>query len=488
MILAFLAGCAGGVGDDTGAPDPGDTAPVDTLGGAFARIDGAPVDGLGNAVLADDLDGDGHGDLLVAAYLGNRVCRVRGPLAPGAHAIDAVGACLAGERDTDYAGYGIATLGDLDGDGVPDVAVGSIGNGEAGANAGKVYLLPGTWSADVDTLAGAATATLLGEHAGDYAGLALAAGGDLTGDGAPDLLVGAPGFNNGLDGGGGGRVYVVAGPVAPGALADSWATLTGLGSVAAAPAPPASSGAGAPPPHGAFGVGDFLGDALTGPADYDGDGAVDLALGAGGDATLGPSTGKVLIWFGPLAPGAGSVLDADVTLTGPAAGGYAGSPLQSLPDLDGDGRAELLVAGDGLGAGVVWVLSPGTAGTFALADAPIRIEGRDDGDLFGAAVSAVGDLDGDDLPDLLVGAPGGGLPGAETGAETGAAHVLLGMLVPGVHTLDPATWHGAADGDDYGRAVTLGDLDGDSVPDPVVGAPGSDGGGGFSGGVWVLAE
>ncbi len=485
MILSLLAACAGGPADTA----PLDTAPLDTADdtaapldwaadGTWALLEGAPVDGLGNELAVEDLDGDGQADLLVAAYLGNRVCRVLGPLAAGRAAVDTVGTCLATDLDADYAGYGAAPVGDLDGDGVVDVAVGAIGDADAGANAGKVYLLPGTWGAG--TLGALATSTLVGETAGDYAGLAVSAAGDLTGDGLPDLLVGASGYDGGEDGGGagGGRAYVVAGPVAPGEsrLADAWASLTGLGGVVATAAPP----------HGAFGVGDFVGDALAGPADYDGDGFTDLALGASGDATLGPSTGKAVVWFGPLAAGAGSVADADVLLTGPEAGAYAGSPLRALPDLDGDGRAELLVAGDGYGAGVVWVLSPTAPGTSALADAPIRVEGQADGDLFGAAVSALVDLDGDALPDLVVGAPGGGDPAL----EPGMAWVLLGALVPGVHTLadggaSAVPSSGVGFGDDFGRAVALGDLDGDGAPDQVVGAPISDVGGGFSGGVWV---
>lgn len=482
MIFALLAACAGGptdtpsdTSDTAETPDP-DAWKAD---GTWALLAGAPVDGLGNAVVAADIDGDAQGDLLVAAYLGNRVCLVRGPLAQGQHAIDTVGACLPGEQDSDYAGYGIAAVGDLDGDGVPEVAVGSIGNSEVGANAGKVYVLPGTWggaSSDA-TLLDAASATLLGETAGDYAGLSIAPAGDLTGDGLPDLVVGASGYDGGGEAGaGGGRAYVVAGPLpAAGSLADAWASFTGLGAVVPAEGAPPS-----PPPHGSFGVGDFIGDALAGPGDFDGDGAPDLALGASGDATLGPSTGKVVVWFGPVSAGNAGVADADVTFAGPAAGAYVGSPLRALPDLDGDGRDELLVAGDGLGAGVVWIVSPGTEGTFPIADAPTRIEGRDLGDTFGAAV-AYGELDGDGLLDLLIGAPSA----RHDGVATGATFLLLGGFGPGVHPLADTVFYGAAAGDAFGRAVAVGDLDADGHPDLISGASTSDVGGGFSGGVWV---
>lgn len=496
MILALLAACAGG--PDTGGTDTEDTADTgapdtDALpdDGTWAVLGGASVDGLGNALVAADLDGDTQGDLLVAAYLGNRVCLVRGPVAPGLQAVDTAGACLPGEADQDYAGYGIAAVGDLDGDGIPEAAVGSIGFGPKELPyQGKVYVLPGTWAASGTPLDEAATATLLGETAGDYAGLAIAPGEDLSGDGVPDLVVGASGFDGeAAAGAGGGRAYVVAGPlVGEASLADAWASFTGLGAAPKGPPDSAPDGApdgtpGLPPPHGSFGVGDFVGDALAGPGDFDGDGASDLALGASGDATLGANTGKAVVWFGPLAPGAGGVLDADVTLTGPAANAYAGSPLQAIPDLDGDGRDELLVSGDGYGAGVVWILSPGASGTFALADAPIRIEGLDPDDTFGAAV-AVGELDGDGLLDLLVGAP----TGATNGVAAGRAHPVLGGLDPGVHPLGDVVFAGGALGDNYGRAVAIGDLDADGRADLAIGAPASDvDGKSFSGGVWIAA-
>jgi hypothetical protein len=487
VILALLAACAGGDTADTGdTAGPVDTAETDD--GTWAIVGGAKVDGLGNAVIAEDLDGDAQADLLVAAYLGNRVCLVRGPLATGLHGVDAVGTCLSGEVDADYAGYGIAAVGDLDGDGVPEAAVGSIGYGPDDARyLGKVYLLPGTWAASGSgaTLASVATATLLGEAAGDYAGLSIAPGGDLTGDGLPDLVVGASGFDGeATAGAGGGRAYIVAGPLeGEGALADAWGSITGLGAVVAPEGPPAGPPAdGGPPPHGSFGVGDFVGDALAGPGDFDGDGAVDLALGASGDATLGANTGKAIVWFGPLQPGAGGVLDADVTLTGPAANAYAGSPLRALPDLDGDGRDELLVSGDGLG--VVWIVSPSAAGTFSLADAPIRIEGRDVDDTFGAAV-AFGELDGDGLLDLLIGAPSGGTDAV----ASGMTHAVLGGFTPGVHPLGDTTFYGVGLGDGFGRAVAIGDLDGDGRADLVTGAPASDVGEvSFSGGVWIAAS
>jgi hypothetical protein len=483
MTLLLLA-CAG--------PDPKDhahdgvdtheSAPADTAeagpsdAGEWASVSGAPADALGNALApAGDPDGDGDPDLLVAAYLGNRVCVLGTPVPGGASTLDGLeAACFSGEAEYDYAGYGTAPAGDADGDGRDDLLVGSIGNTEQGANAGKVYLLTGPVRAGASSL-GEAPTTWVGEGAGDYAGIGLAAVGDLSGDAAADLLVGASGY----DGGGvaGGRVYVVAGPAKPGAsrLADAYASVTGLGDGPKA----------APPPHGAFGVGDFVGGALSPVGDLDGDGLEDLALGATGDASAGPNTGKLVVFRGPLVPGDHSAADADLVVTGSAAGSYTGSPVTGGADVTGDGRADLFVSADGLGAGVVWLVAGGVeTGTLTVETAWARFEGAAEDDLFGFATSA-GDADGDGATDLLVGSPGSD----RAGYERGAAWLFTGPLTTGAHAAADAAVHvGEVDADAFGAAVAIaGDLDLDGAPDLAVGAYNSDANGGFSGTVYLIA-
>jgi hypothetical protein len=463
----MFLGC-GGPKADTGGGDtgePADTAESDT--GAWAVVAGASADGLGNALsAAGDPDADGRPDLLAAAYLGNRVCVIGPGLQPGANALDDVAtACFVGETDTDYAGYGIAGVGDADNDGVDDVMIASIGNGDAGANAGKVYLVTGPVTSG--TL-GSAAAAWTGESSGDYAGTGIARAGDVTGDGVADYVIGASGY----DGGGvyGGRAYLLAGPLAEGgALADADATVTGLG------APPAA------PPHGAFGVGDFVGDAVLGPGDLDGDGIDDLALGASGDASAGPSTGKVAVFRGPVA-GAWSVADADLTLAGVVAGGYAGSPIAAAGDVTGDGLADLWVSVDATGPGTVYLCAGTGTGTSPLDVAYASLVGEADGDLFGSALAAA-DADGDGVADLLVGAP----YSEAAGPLTGSAYLFFGPFAAGSRpAADAVPFSGTPDVGSFGGSVALVDLDGTGTPEVVVGEYTSEAGGSFSGALHVF--
>ncbi len=469
----FFLACATG-GADKDSPPP-EKPPVPTV--YWATISGSPAESLGNVVeRGGDLDGDGHADVLAAAYLGNRVCAIFGPLAPGDQLLDELpAACLEGEEALDYAGYGLAAPGDMTGDGAGDVLVSSIGNAEAGPNAGKVYLVPGPLSAGTSSLGNVFFASWRGENASDYAGISVGPAGDLSGDGEADLLVGASGYDG--EGGGGGRVYLLAGPFTKGMfnLQDAYASVTGLGLPPAGPRPP---------PHGAYGIGDGVGDAEAGAADFNGDGLDDVALGAHGDQTVGLNAGKVAIFFGPLAGGAAMITDADVTLYGEQEESYTGSPLRSCPDLTGDGRDDILASADTLRAGVVYVISP-TIGQSSVLDAALRFEGEEAGDLFGYALSSPADIDGDGSLDLGISAPAS----ARTDGITGAFWWFSGPFSPGLTSTSAGqVFESNAPTESFGSALDVaGDMDEDGVLDLVLGARNSDANGGYSGRLYFFS-
>lgn len=491
-LLLLLTGCPGGDKEDSShSPDdsaddsgtPNDTcldtdtgSGADSLGSAPVTFVGGPSGAAGNAVaMVDDVDGDGDDEVLVAGYYGNTVCGWLGPVAEGRHDFgEAAASCWSGEGSYDFAGYSIAAVGDIDGDGGGDALIGAIGHASAGLNTGKTYLLQGPWTPGTGALADSAT-SWLGEASGDFSGVGLGRGGDLTGDGVVDLLIGASG--NDAGGAGGGRAYLVAGPTVPGEhlLAESYAIIEGL--------PLPSKAANLPLFHGSYGGGDAVGDSLAGLGDVDGDGADDLLVGAAGDATLGPATGKAALFFGPLDPGVGSIEDAALLWRGSASESYVGSPVAAAGDIDGDGLADYLIAADGLGGGTVFlVFGSGRTGQPYIDEADASWVGLLTDDQVGFGMAMAGDHDGDGVLDLVLGAPGRDV-GADV-QECGAAYLIAGPLEPGVHSVGDATrsWLGEAVADEAGRSVAGGgDSDGNGRDDLLIGAIYNDQGGSFSG-------
>ena len=340
-------------------------------GGAAGDLFGCAVAGVG------DVDGDLVPDVLVGA---------RGEDGGGSNAGAAY--LLSGVTGTvlwvvrgqagDNLGVAVTGLGDVNGDLVPDVAVGAWTADPNGQNSGAVYILDGA--------TGALLHLLPGEAAYDFFGGALANAGDIDGDGVNDVLVGARW--NGFAGSGAGSAYVHSG-------ATGARLLTLRGGAA----------------------GDAFGTAVTGVGDMDGDGTPDVAVGAPGADGGGANAGSAYIFSGAT----GATLR---TLHGEAPGDSFGSALAAL-HLDADGLAELAVgalASDETAprAGSVRVYSGfdgSQVGVLYGGQAEVR---------FGAALARFGDLDGDGMDELLVGAYGDN----GKGAMTGAAQVCSFMVDP----------------------------------------------------------
>jgi hypothetical protein len=197
--------------------------------------------------------------------------------------------------------------------------------------------------------------------------------------------------------------------------------------------------------------GDWLGYAVAGPGDVDGDGHADVLTGAFRAAS---QAGQIILFNGS----DGTVRYA---LSGQAAGDYFGRALAGAGDVDGDGRPDLIVGAPGAsvsaaGAGRVRVIR-GADGLTLYA-----FDGASAGDALGSAVAGAGDVNGDGYADVLVGAPG-------AGGNQGLAEVYSGFNGAVLHELA-----GQAAGERLGAAVAgAGDVDGDGFDDVAVGVPGS---------------
>jgi hypothetical protein len=236
------------------------------------------------------------------------------------------------------------------------------------------------------------------------------------------------------------------------------------------------------------GVNGFLANAAAGSGkqvvatgDVNGDGIPDLIVGSPGASPGGRSgAGQVAVVFGtrsgfPSTIGLSGLSGVQgFVLQGGASGDAAGSAL-AVGDVNGDGIGDLVIGAPGAspssrsGAGEVAVVY-GSGGGFPSSLDPSTLDGGPgfvlqggaSGDAAGSAV-AVGDVNGDDIGDLVIGSPGAS-PGGHAGA--GEAAVVFGRADGLLVSFDLATlsgadgfvFDGADDGDAVGSSVASGDL------------------------------
>ncbi len=255
--------------------------------------------------------------------------------------------------------------------------------------------------------------------------------------------------------------------------------------------------------NGNLDKGDEFGSAVADPGDLEADGVRDLAVGAPFDDDDGKDRGAVWMLF----MDDNGRVDQEQKISSDA-GDFAGnlddddlfgSALAGIDDLDGDGAFDLAVGapGDdenGPDRGGIWILFLDIEGRVRqeqkIADGEGGFDGDlDDDDRFGSAVAAIGDVNGDGITDLAVGAPND-----DDGPSNAGAVWILFMKMDGRVDAwqkvsdSEGSFGGNLDAEDhFGAAVAgIGDLDDDGIPDLVVGAPGGDKNGTDRGEVWVL--
>jgi hypothetical protein len=286
---------------------------------------------------------------------------------------------VVGGASRDYFGYAVSADGDANGDGVDDLLIGAYGADTATTGAGAAYLFYGPFLAGDAFDANDADVTILGKGASDNLGYALGYAPDVNGDGADEVVVTAYGNNDGATDAG--AVYLFHG----GALASS----TDVASADLTVWGVATSDT----------LGYYLADAS---GDLDGDGIVELVVGASGYDVPALGAGGVFV-FSADHTGTTDADTAPWVFTGDASGSsqYVGYSATVGRDLDGDGVGDVVIGAGG--SGKTFVFSAPPEGTYTVSDADVTLSGLKSTDSFGSMLS-VGDLDGDGAADLLVGA------------------------------------------------------------------------------------
>ena len=393
------------------------------------RFDGVSLsERLGHAVAgAGDVDGDGYDDVIVGAIN----ARPSGSQVGSAFVYSGATGTLIwridGQANGDRLGSSVASAGDVDGDGFDDIILGAVWADPGGrSKAGSAYIHSGAtgnliWQLD-------------GQAAGDELGFSVSGVGDVDGDGLDDVIIGA-----------------------------RWADPAGLPSAGSAYVCSGLTGTLIRRFDG-HAAGDALGSSVSGAGDVDGDGVDDVIVGAM-DADPGQATDAGSAYV--LSGATGALI---WQFNGLSADDNLGIAVSGAGDVDCDGLQDLIVGASGSGIG--GFPSGGSAYVYAGATGTViwQVHGQGWSDLLGSSVSDAGDVDGDGVGDVIVGAhwadPGGLSRAGSAYTFSGATGILLGQF------------HGQSASDWLGFSVSgAGDVNGDGLDDLIVGAAWADPGG-----------
>ncbi len=376
---------------------------------------------------------------------------------------------------SDYFGTSIADIGDMNGDGISDVAVGALGdNGYTGAIHVMFMNRNGTVSDTIKINNNTKNGPLL--YSGDQFGASIANIGDLNGDGISDVAVGARNDDTGNTDSG--VIHIMF--------------MNGNGTILRTVEINSTSTNGP-----VLGNKDQFGSAIANIGDLNGDGISDIAVGAIGDNNL---AGAVHVMFMNRNGTVSNTIEINSgTTNGPSlySDDRFGASIANIGDLNGDGISDIAVGAwgnrnleDGSGdpradSGAVHIILLNSNGSISRT---IEINVHTLGEVivssynrFGFSIANIGDLNGDGISDVAVGQPYHDADGSSAlfSDNTGATHVLLlnsdGSTSRTISIDERTSGLVLSRGDYFGSSIAnIGDLDGDGTSDIAVAAYGDD--------------